>query len=103
MAVQYRLAARQSLHCLHTPFAAQSEVERVRNALAAAENELAVMSQRDVRVASIPAFKDDFRQGAISLFYAPDATTALITAHNLPPLSPRFVSLRQRFFTEEFR
>ncbi|MCL6510669.1 MAG: anti-sigma factor [Anaerolineae bacterium] len=68
--------------------AAQSEVERVRNALAAAENELAVLSQRDVRVASIPAFKDDFRQGAISLFYAPDATTALITAHNLPPLSP---------------
>jgi anti-sigma-K factor RskA len=68
--------------------AAQSEVERVRNALAAAESELAVLSHRDVRVASIPAFKDDFKQGAISLFYAPDATTALITAHNLPPLSP---------------
>ncbi|MCS6847673.1 MAG: anti-sigma factor [Anaerolineae bacterium] len=68
--------------------AAQAEVARVQEALAIAESELGVLSQRDVRVAKIPAFKDDFKQGALSVFYAPDAETALITAHNLPPLSP---------------
>lgn len=67
---------------------AQAEVARVQEALAVAERELDVLSQRDVRVATIPAFKDDFKQGALSVFYAPDAETALITAHNLPPLSP---------------
>ncbi len=68
--------------------AAQAEVERVRSELAVAKSELDVLSQADVRVASIPAFKDEFKQGSISLFYAPGAETALITARNLPPLSP---------------
>ncbi len=67
---------------------AQAEVARAQEALAVAESELDVLSQRDVRVATIPAFKDDFKQGTLSVFYAPNAETALITAHNLPPLSP---------------
>ncbi|BCX05319.1 MAG: hypothetical protein KatS3mg053_3257 [Candidatus Roseilinea sp.] len=68
--------------------AAQAEVARFQEALAVAESELDVLSQRDIRVATIPAFKDEFKQGSLSVFYTPDGGTALITAHNLPPLSP---------------
>lgn len=88
-AEQRALAAQNDADQAHADLAiAQAEVARLKEALAVAESELDVLSQRDVRVATIPAFKDDFKQGALSVFYAPNAERALITAHNLPPLSP---------------
>lgn len=68
--------------------AAQAEAAKARSELLIAQSELGVLTQQGVRIASIPAFKEDFKQGTINVFYAPDNTSALITVANLPPLSP---------------
>jgi anti-sigma-K factor RskA len=65
---------------------AQTDAAKVQNELAAAMRELTVLNQPEVRLASLPANKDEFESGAVKVFFSPQSNQALITLSNLPPL-----------------
>jgi anti-sigma-K factor RskA len=50
------------------------------------QSQLSVISVPNVRTAALPASKDEFGKGAITVFFAPDGKQALLSASNLPPL-----------------
>jgi anti-sigma-K factor RskA len=67
---------------------AQADAQKARDALAAVQNELAVLVQPGATTARVPANKPGFADGAISVTFAPNARQALVSVANLPPLQP---------------
>lgn len=57
-------------------------------ALAQAQMELSVLLQPGVRVAVLPGVADGYRTATVTVFYAPQSTTAYVSVANLPPLPP---------------
>lgn len=57
-------------------------------ALAQTQMELSVLLQPGVRVAVLPGITGDFRGATVTVFYAPQSTTAYVSVTNLPPLPP---------------
>jgi anti-sigma-K factor RskA len=74
-------AAKSALAELQTSAGqAQADVTRL-------QTELGVLSQADVRSATLPANSDEFENGAVTVFFAPKSRSALITVANLPALA----------------
>lgn len=68
---------------------ADKSAQALKNAqtqLASVQNELAIISQPDVRSAALPASSDTYKQGAVTIFYSPKTDSALVTVANLPKL-----------------
>jgi len=57
-------------------------------ALAQAQLEVSVLLQPNVRVVNLPGIVDAFRTATVTVFYAPQSTTAYVSVANLPPLPP---------------
>lgn len=87
-------AAKSDVEALsRTLSVAQGEATDKASALAEArtnvdllQSQLSVISVPNVRTAALPASKDAFGKGAITVFFAPDGKQALLSASNLPPL-----------------
>jgi anti-sigma-K factor RskA len=67
--------------------AIQAKAQQVEEALAQSRNELAVLSQANVRSATLPANNSQYEGGAVTIFFAPHSKSALITVANLPELT----------------
>jgi anti-sigma-K factor RskA len=68
---------------------ADKSAQALKNAqaqLSSVQRELAVISQPDVRSAALPASSDNYKQGAVTIFYSPKTNAALVTVANLPAL-----------------
>ena len=57
-------------------------------ALAQTQLEMSVLLQPSVRVAVLPAIVETYRTATVTVFYAPQSTTAYVSVANLPPLPP---------------
>ncbi len=57
-------------------------------ALAQAQLEMSVLLQPNVRVVNLTGIVDAFRTATVTVFYAPQSTTAYVSVANLPPLAP---------------
>ncbi|MCS7061687.1 MAG: anti-sigma factor [Anaerolineae bacterium] len=57
-------------------------------ALTQAQTELSVLLQPNVRVAVLPGVAGTFRNATVTVFYAPQSTTAYLSVTNLPSLPP---------------
>jgi anti-sigma-K factor RskA len=66
---------------------AQATAQALDQALAESRNELAVLSQANVRSATLLARTPQFDGGAVTVFFAPNSKSALITVANLPALT----------------
>jgi anti-sigma-K factor RskA len=64
----------------------QDAIKLAEQQLAAAQRELAIIMQPDVRSVSLPAYNYS-DGGAVTLLYSPKAKTGLVTVANLPKLS----------------
>lgn len=67
--------------------ATQVRAEDIAQALAQSRSELAVLSQANVRSATLPANDAQYETGAVTVFFAPNSKSALITVANLPELT----------------
>jgi hypothetical protein len=63
-------------------------VQEKETALAQAQLEVSVLLQPNVRVVNLPGIVDAFRTATVTVFYAPQSTTAYVSVANLPPLPP---------------
>lgn len=66
----------------------RAAAERAQAELARVQAELGVLSQAGVRSATLPENNPQFEGGAVTVFFSPNSKSALITAANLPALSP---------------
>lgn len=65
---------------------AQADAEQAQIELAQVRSELAVLLQPNAVTASVPANQPGFKDGAITVTFAPNTKQALVSVANLPPL-----------------
>lgn len=68
--------------------ALRASISEKEAALAQTQMELSVLLQPGVRVAVLAGITGDFRGATVTVFYAPQSTTAYVSVTNLPPLPP---------------